>query len=1148
MSGPTFDKLSPGVVIEGPLLPEPVEVLAVVPMGASVKIIGKGLRTGQVHDPILDASQLRELSVTPKDPPFDGDALHFKLGIEAARLGLAYEYDPYFALSIARVDPLPHQLEAVYEYFLKLPRIRFLLADDPGAGKTIMAGLLLKELKVRGLVQRTLIVAPANLTFQWQREMKDKFREQFEIMRGDVLRTQYGQNPWQERNQVVTSVSWISRVEDAKDSLLRSNWDLIIVDEAHKMSAYSADKKTLAFQIGEALSERTDHFVMMTATPHKGDPENFQLFLSLLDRDVYGDVKSLEEAMRRHSAPFYLRRLKEALVSFPDPETGEVKKLFTNREVRTARFELDGEEFDFYDALTRYVEDQSIKAAASESPQGRALGFTMAMLQRRFASSAYAVRRSLERMRDKRQRILDDPERYRQEQISKRLPDDYEDLTEEEQQEVVSDLEDVVLEIDPGALREEIQRIDKLVVLARALEKREVESKLQKLRQVLGEQEIFNDHRMKLLIFTEHKDTLDYLAGDGRDGRPMGKLREWGLTVTQIHGGMPIGDRDTPNTRICAEREFKEKCQILVATEAAGEGINLQFCWLMINYDIPWNPVRLEQRMGRIHRYGQDKDCLIFNFAAVNTREGRVLEKLLTRLAEIKAELGTDKVFDVVGEMLPSNLLEKLFRGMYARQISESNISDRIVREIDPERFKRITDSTLEGLAKKELNLSALVGKSVEAKERRLVPEVVEDFFVAAAPVSGVHPSPIRGKQRVFKVGKVPKTLSTIAERLEPRFGRLGREYPRVVFDKRLLGDDPTLEWVTPGHPLFEVIRTDVSERVAGDLRRGTVLWDLHTKTPYRLDVFAASIKDGRGNTLHKKLFVVRVDHDGQLTLRQPTLFLDLMVTPKGTSVPTLPNLPDLGGVEIHLVEAALKPFLVEISAEREKQNRVVREHIEISLQELINRQQLALAELLNRRVAGEDVPGLEGNISQSEAHSDELNGRLDRRRIELEMERHCTIGDVHHIGRAWVSPHPERQSPTIAPMVRDEEIEKIAVRVATEHEVKLGWVVESVENENRGYDLLSKKPHPTEPGIFVSARFIEVKGRAGVGEVALSANEYRTAHRLGQDYWLYVVFDCATKPSLNAIQDPAKLGWEPVVRVEQYHVTAKTILEAARD
>lgn len=278
---------------------------------------------------MLTPEQIKRLTVSCEIEPFDADAGLFRLGVEAERLGLAYEYDPYFSLSIARVDPLPHQLEAVYEYFLKLPRIRFLLADDPGAGKTIMAGLLLKELKARGLVKRTLIVTPANLTFQWQREMRDKFREHFEIIRGDVLRSNYGQNPWQERDQAVTSISWVSRIEDARESLLRSHWDMIIVDEAHKMSAYASDKKTLAYQLGEKLSDMTDHYLLMTATPHKGDPDNFRLFLSLLDRDVYGDITTLQEAMRQNEAPFYLRRTKEALVSFPDAKTGAVHKLFT---------------------------------------------------------------------------------------------------------------------------------------------------------------------------------------------------------------------------------------------------------------------------------------------------------------------------------------------------------------------------------------------------------------------------------------------------------------------------------------------------------------------------------------------------------------------------------------------------------------------------------------------------------------------------------------------------------------------------------------------------------------------------------------------------------------------------------------------------
>ena len=251
-----FDALSAGAIVTGPLLPEPVEIIATVPMGSALKLICRGLRTNQVHQPVLDADQVAQLIVSPKDAPFDGDALRFRLGIEGHRLGLAYEYDPYFSLSIARIDPLPHQLEAVYEYFLKVPRIRFLLADDPGAGKTIMAGLLLKELKTRGLIKRTLIVTPANLTFQWQREMKDKFREAFHVVRGDVLRAGYGSNPWAEHDQVVTSVSWVSRVDDAKESLLRTNWDLIIVDEAHKMSPTLRGQADARLPIGQQLSER----------------------------------------------------------------------------------------------------------------------------------------------------------------------------------------------------------------------------------------------------------------------------------------------------------------------------------------------------------------------------------------------------------------------------------------------------------------------------------------------------------------------------------------------------------------------------------------------------------------------------------------------------------------------------------------------------------------------------------------------------------------------------------------------------------------------------------------------------------------------------------------------------------------------------
>ncbi len=1142
-------ELKPNVVVRGPIFPEPVQVIVLIPMGASVKLVGKGLVTGQVHEPVLDADQVATLEATPEKAPFDGDPQRFRLGIEALRLGLAYEYDPYFALSIARVDPLPHQLEAVYDHFLRLPRIRFLLADDPGAGKTIMAGLLIKELKIRGLIKRTLIVTPASLSFQWQRELKDKFRENFEIIRSDVLRANYGSNPWQDKNQVITSVSWVSRIEDANESLLRSQWDLIIVDEAHKMSAYSTDKKTLAYQLGEALSERTDHYLLMTATPHKGDPDNFCLFLSLLDRDVYGDVQSLDEAMKRHEAPFYLRRIKEALVTFPDPETGKVKTLFTKRNVQTTEFQIDDDEWDFYDALTRYVEDQSIKAASDDSPRGRALGFTMAMLQRRFASSVYAVRRTLERMKNKREKILADPEGYRLDQIARKLPEDFEDLPEEEREEITAQLEDVVASVDPVALREEILQLGKLIVQACELEEREVERKLVVLKGVLTKQGVFSDLKMKLLLFTEHKDTLDFLAGDGKDGRPLGKLIKWGLSVTQIHGGMKIGDRDTPGSRIYAEREFRESCQVLVATEAAGEGINLQFCWFMINYDIPWNPVRLEQRMGRIHRYGQEKDCLILNFVSTNTREGRVLQKLFERIKKIEDDLDPKRmgtVFNVLGDVFSANQLEKMLRDMYARNLTEDVIKSRIVEQVDTDRFQKIAHSALEGLAKRELNLSAILGKSAEAKERRLVPEVVEDFFLQAAPITGIYPKEIQKDKHVFRVGRIPRTLWPVGERLEGRFGKLGREYKQVAFDKRFLTDDPTLEWVTPGHSLFECVRENVWERVQSDLSRGTLFYDINRIEPARLDVFSAAIRDGRGNVLHRRLFIVETAMTGAMTVRQPTLFLDLVSAPPSDAPKTPENagLPELDRVEHALVEEALQPFLAEISGQREKESATIASHVEISLNALIDRQNLHMAELFEQQQNGDASPLLAANIKTTEDRLDELNGRLERRRDELKQERHCTIADIRHHGRAWVLPHPERMSPGIAPMVRDDEIERLAIRFVIAHEEARGWRVESVEKDNRGFDLIARKPHPEDPQTAIEVRFIEVKGRAAIGEVALSSNEYKTAERLKKDYWLYVVFNCGSTPQIHIVQDPVRLGWEPIVQIEHYHVGAAKIIQ----
>jgi len=1113
-----------GAVLEGAVLPEPVRVVHTEEVGERLRVEGPGLRTGQYRQLLLDRDQLGQVRVIPAEGLYDGSPLRFRLGVEAQRLALAYEYDPYFSLSISRVDPLPHQIEAVYDFMLPLPRIRFLLADDAGAGKTIMAGLLMRELKLRGLVERTLIVVPANLAFQWQRELADRFREPFEIVRGIDLRSAYGTNPWQDKAQVITSIDWAKR-DEVEESLARAHWELVIVDEAHRMSARDAEHKTERYRLGELLSERTDHLLLLTATPHKGDPDNFSLFLQLLDRDVYGHVRSLEEAMRRQSAPFYLRRTKEALVTFPDPETGVVRKVFTERKADTVAFDLDEEELAFYEALTRYVQDQSIRAAADQSARGRAIGFTMAMYQRRFASSLYAARRSLERRLAKIERNLAQLEQRRvaeQATFDERRLDDLEELTDEEVARLEEEIEEASLIADREQLERERQDLVPLIANAKELEERGVSSKLEKLRSVLADENVFGDPETKLLVFSEHKDTVDFLVET---------LTGWGLTVTQIHGGMAVGDRDTPGTRLYAERAFKEEAQVLVATEAAGEGINLQFCWLMVNYDIPWNPMRLEQRIGRIHRYGQERDCLIFNFVAENTREGQVLHKLLDRLDEIRQGLGSDQVFDVVGEVVPANFVERLLRDHYAGRISRDQMLERIVEEVDKEKFERITASALEGLARKELNLARLIGKRAEAKERRLVPEVIEEFFLEGGPIAGI--SPTSERPFVARVGRLPRQLLEIGRELEPRYGRLGREYRRVAFDREVLEHEPTLEWVTPGHPLFEAVREEVWRRTQDDLRHGAVFFDLHREEPARLDVYDCQVKDGTGQTLHRRLFVVEATTNG-FALRQPTVFLDLS---PGEGEPPPLAVGSREESERFLVEQALEGFLEEVQEEREQEVETISRHVEVSLDTLIDRLQIQVGELMEQAARGDE--GAAGRLAQAEDRLDELNARLERRREELTKQWQLVLADLHHLGSAWVLPHPERTG-VFAPMVSDPAIEAIAMREAMAYEEAHGWQPEDVSKENRGFDVLSRQRGG--PGV----RFIEVKGRAAVGPVALTANEYRTAKRLGQDFWLYAVFDCGSNPRLIRVQDPARLGWEPVVTVEHYTLSPGAIEEAA--
>ena len=396
----TATDIREGQLLTGPLFNEPMRVETVRPSGpGSVEAGLVGQRTERFRRVTLTAADVADLTIADSALSYAGDGRLLRLGLQAYALGIAYEFDPYFGLSISRVDPLPHQLEAVYEHLLKLPSVRFLLADDAGAGKTIMAGLLVRELKLRGLAERVLVVCPANLTFQWQRELKEKFDEQFFVLKGGDVRDQFGVNQWLDQKQTITSLDLAKR-EDILPGLRQVRWDLVIVDEAHRMSARDETHKSQRYRLGELLRDSADNMLLLTATPHKGDPHNFTLFLQLLDRDAYADVKSIREAMERRRAPFYLRRTKEAMVYFPERQADgawAAKPVFTKRITRTAGFAIDGAEFDLYQDVTRFVKRQSARAAAQgDDRRARAVGFLMSLYQRRLASGAYAMRRSLE--------------------------------------------------------------------------------------------------------------------------------------------------------------------------------------------------------------------------------------------------------------------------------------------------------------------------------------------------------------------------------------------------------------------------------------------------------------------------------------------------------------------------------------------------------------------------------------------------------------------------------------------------------------------------------------------------------------------------------------------------------------------------------
>ncbi len=1126
----------PGQTLIGPMFNEAVRVETVAPAGTGAWAVGVvGAQTERFRRVTLATADIASIRVLEEHRGLDGDGALLRLGVQAYSLGIAHEFDPYFGLSISRVDPLPHQLEAVYDYLLKLPSVRFLLADDAGAGKTIMAGLLIRELKLRGLLERILIVVPSNLAFQWQRELKEKFDEKFLVLKGGDIRDQFGVNQWLEQKQVITSLDLAKR-EEILPGLRQVHWDLVIVDEAHRMSWSPPARKTARYALGEMLRDTTDHMVLLTATPHKGDPTNFSLFLQLLDADVYADVKSIHEAMDRRRAPFYLRRTKEAMIHFPERQgdgTWVAKPIFTKRIPHTADFTIDGPEFDLYRDVTRFVKRQSAGAAQNEDdPRARAVAFLMALYQRRQASSARAVRCSLEnRARRLEAGLKRAAELARIAPPDLPDPDELEEMEEGERERLEELLEAISLSANADQVQDEIRELRDLAANALAVEESGTEAKLSKLKAVLHEQGFFDHPDKRLLIFTEFKDTLDYLVE---------KLTEWGFRVGFIHGGMKPGSRDEPGTRLFTEQQFREAAiQVLVATEAAGEGINLQVCHILFNYDIPWNPNRLEQRMGRIHRYGQKKDCLIFNFVASNTIEGRVLQRLHEKLQEIRNALDDDAVFNVVGEVLPAAHVERVLRDYYAGRMGDADLEDRLLRNVDEGRFRAICRNALEGLASKKLNLAMLIERRARAQERRVVPETIARFLAESAPYAKLDLRAVGGLPHTFDPGRTPVALKNYERDADWRLPPLTAKYPRLSTDRET-AEKSVLEWVTPGHPLFEAVRRHALRLAHEPFKQGACFHSLAHAAPARIDFYRARVVDGLGHVIHERLFAVELPSDGEPALREPSVLGDL--TPAEHPPPEHPAIAAAAEATEWLHTNAFGPFLDEVRRDRAGEVERVEEHIELSLTELLHKvdQEIGKAAADVERGA----QGAEGRLKQAEDRHVELMARRERRRRELEQQRSLTLQGIERITSVLVLPHPAREAPDVRNLRSDPVTEATAMRTVMEYETAQGRQPYDVSEKNLGYDITSLDLASGE------LRLIEVKGiGGGSGSILLTPNEHRVAQDRRDCYWLYVVKSCDIRPTVMPIKDPAQLPWGEIVKVQHYAITLRDLpgAEASR-
>ncbi|QDK44631.1 RNA helicase [Bdellovibrio sp. ZAP7] len=1049
---------------------------------------------------------------------FRADGALLKLASEAHRIRLAYLFDPLLAVHTSLVRPLPHQISAVYESMLPRQPLRFLLADDPGAGKTVMAGLLIKELLARGDLQRCLIVCPGSLVEQWQDELYAKFGLAFEILTTDKIESARTGNWFGENNLVICRLDKLSRNEELKDKLRATDWDLVVCDEAHKMSASEFGgevKYTKRFQLGRLLSEVSRHFLLMTATPHNGKQIDFELFLSLLDGDRFEGVH--REGVHASDPSDLMRRLvKEQLVTF------EGTALFPERIAYTVTYELSELEVELYAQVTEYVRTEFNRADALHN-DGRkgTVGFALTILQRRLASSPAAIHESLRRRRERLESRLSEIRLLGRvgsvADVSNHLIDfsteDLEDLDElpEDELEVQENefVDQATASKTVSELQIEIDILKGLEALAQRVIRSGTDRKWDEVSKILSENALVRDANgnwRKIIIFTEHRDTLNYLQT--RIATLLGRPE----AVVVIHGGVSREARKDAENRFLNDPDVK----ILIATDAAGEGVNLQRAHLMINYDLPWNPNRIEQRFGRIHRIGQTEVCHLWNLVAKDTREGDVYLQLLHKLEDAREAL-QGKVFDVLGKLtfdsrnLKDLMIEAIRYG--DRPEVRARLSQVIDKSVNKERLQELLQERAIGHDTMDsLKVRDIRDQMERAEARKLQPHFVEEFFLAAFENLGgqVH----ERESRRFQINHVPSEIRR-RDRVIGRGQAVLQKYERVAFDKELLNINgkPRAEFVCPGHALLDSTMDIILEKYRDLLKQGAVLFDENdfgTK-PRLLIYLEHSIQDGRVDRNGSRRIcsrrlqfidaLIEINSNGESTsgeFRNAGFapFLDFRPLSSVESSKLQPwfekhvntlSTPEQSAISYaitHLVPEHIQEVRSRIDIRIEKTIRAVHERLTKEIAHWDHRaEQIKLQEIAGR------TPKL--NSLKATQRADDLRVRYQRRMDELKQEKAVAPQSPVVIGCALVIPsgllaalngEPAAEAENIRRETK--RIEDLAMKAVMNSEIGLGNRPRDVSHEKCGYDIESKDKNG-------DLRFIEVKGRiAGASTITVTKNE----------------------------------------------------------